>query len=444
MDRKGRIQSHILMACMSIILAGCQTDETDMINCRITFDSGSLTTRSMDPEENLVTDIRLMIFDERGDAEKCLWLKNSEESIDVELIKGKSYSFRACANFGYQVYADHIDELKEITYHMVYPDEYREGIPMYAEADNIRPSDDGLIRLKLIRLMSKITLKMDRSRLSEDVEMYVRHVKIGNCPKSVKVFGRSAVSSEDQCFTLGFSRDEYETYILNTTVAEGMSGELTLYMMENAQGRMEENDPRADLCSYIEMELDYNSRNFYSSTPLIYRFHIGDGGNDRSVERNCHYRITVCPEDNGLSNDGWHVDKEGITYAGPTSLVSYPSSYINGNIGDKVHVWCELTPPDAPFDVGISYMEEDRINGIYDYLIDEDGHGATLTFTGPGSGLIYMEAGEPINDAALFYIEVNLPKDNRQYETQSTSPTTPVFPQTRDFHHRLQPPGRGQ
>ena len=42
------------------------------------------------------------------------------------------------------------------------------------------------------------------------------------------------------------------------------------------------------------------------------------------------------------------------------------------------------------------------------YEIDADGHGVTLTLKKSGRGLIYMEAGEPINDAALFLIEVNL------------------------------------
>jgi hypothetical protein len=54
-------------------------------------------------------------------------------------------------------------------------------------------------------------------------------------------------------------------------------------------------------------------------------------------------------------------------------------------------------------------MEDDKAEGIYDYVVDEDGHGATLTLTGPGTGLIYMEAGEPVNDSALFIIEVNMP-----------------------------------
>ena len=98
-----------------------------------------------------------------------------------------------------------------------------------------------------------------------------------------------------------------------------------------------------------------------------------------------------------------------MKYSGETSLEKYPSGYINGDIGDVIHIGCILTPSYAPFDVGIEYLEDDKAEGIYDYEIDKDGHGVTLTLTGPGSGLIYMEAGDPINEAALFIVEVNLP-----------------------------------
>ena len=118
----------------------------------------------------------------------------------------------------------------------------------------------------------------------------------------------------------------------------------------------------------------------------------------------------MTPQDTGLSENSWRVDKSDLTYIGPTSLIQYPSSYIEGEVGDRIHIWCDLTPEDAPFDVGISYMEDDRRTGIYDYELDKDGHGATLTLTGPGAGLIYMEAGPPINDAALFFIIVNMPE----------------------------------
>lgn len=417
MDRKRRIQGHLLTLCIFASMTSCQTDdnEVETMECLITFDNSSFLTKSMDPDEGLVSDVSLMVFDEIGDAEKCIWIPEAQESIVLELTKGKSYSFRACVNFGYQVYADHIEELHEVTYHMAYPDEYREGIPMYAKADDIRVPENGIINLSLVRLMAKISLKMDRRKLSDDIDMYVRDVKICNCPKSVNVFSPSSVRHHDQCFSVGFHKNDYQTSILNTTMQDGKSGAVSLYMLENIQGEMPENmvfpedDPRKDICSYIEMEIDYLSESCYSVSPLIYRFYLGDGKGRLEVERNHHYKVTVCPEGDGLTKDGWHVDKSGITDNEPISFHSYPSSYINGNIGDRIHIWCEFTPADAPFDVGIRYMKEDHLNGIYDFEIDDDGNGAILTLTGPGTGLIYMEAGEPINDAALFIIEVNQP-----------------------------------
>ena len=49
-------------------------------------------------------------------------------------------------------------------------------------------------------------------------------------------------------------------------------------------------------------------------TPLIYRFYLGENLNSLDVERNCHYQITICPEDDGLKGDGWRVDKGGIGF----------------------------------------------------------------------------------------------------------------------------------
>lgn len=393
------------------------------LECRLTFDCGSFSTRAMDPDEEKISDVSILIFDEKGNAEECLWLKNGNEGTVVNLVKGKTYDIRACANFGYQVYADHIDELEDIIYYMAYPDEYKEGIPMYAAIDKLKLTEDAEVRLEFIRLMAKISVRMDRRKLSDSVEVLVRGVHIGNCPKSVKVFGRNSVTSPDRVFSSGFYRNEFETEQLNTTQNDGRSGEVTLYMLENMQGEMEPHidshsqkvfdadDPRREICSYIEMELDYVSDVSYSIEPLIYRFYLGDDLNNLDVERNCHYRITVCPEDDGLSGDGWRVDKSGIRSKGPVSFNAYPSPYIRGDIGDKVHIWCEFTPEDTPFDIGLEYMEDDRKTGIYDYEIDHDGHGAVLTLTGPGRGLIYMEAGEPVNDGVLYIIEVNLPRD---------------------------------
>ncbi len=421
MERKGRIFSVILS--LASICSGCTGDagwaEEEV---HINFSAGELHSRSLMPDESRISDVSLMIFDGHGAAEECIWINDGSRDCSVKLVTGAKYIFCACANFGYQVYADDISELDEIRFHMAYPDEYSEGIPMYAYKEVQLEDGCGEITLTFERLMSKISLRMDRRRLSDDVEMQVRAVRIGNCPRSVSVFSPSRAADEDDCFPVGFSLSGFAADNLNRNSESGLSGSVSLYMLENMQGMMDGdigsdsdkvfdgNDWRRDVCSYIEMDLDYTSDKFYSEEKgLTYRFYLGGDRNDLNVERNCHYRIRVTPEDDGLSDDGWRVDKSGLLPYGPVHFKSYPADYIVGDIGDRIHIWCEVSPQNTPFDVGVSYMEDDRKEGIYDYEIDEDGHGATLTLTGPGRGLIYMEAGPPVNDAALFIIEVNLP-----------------------------------
>ena len=433
MGRQGRIFCIVLSALLATGCAWTDMPEEKKVLCRIAVNDGDYASKAMDPDEERISDVSIMIFDERGDAEECLWLQNGQTTTEVSLVVGKRYSFRACANFGYRTYADHIDELDETIYYMAYPDEYSQGMPMYAEIDNIRIGEDASVELKLQRLMAKISLRMDRRRLSEGVEMNVLGVRIGNCPKSVKVFGKNTVSSHDQCFGMGFSRDDVQTAVLNTIRQDDISGTVTLYMLENMQGDIEgpidsdaekvfgEQDHRRDICSYIEMDIEYLSHEKYSERPLVYRFYLGDSMTNLDVERNCHYMITVCPEDDGLKGDGWRVEKSGIADLGPTYIKPNPSQYVRGKIGDKVHIGCKVSPQNTPFDVGENYMKDDNKTGIYDYEIDPDGHGAVLTLTGPGRGWIYMEAGAPVDRGVLFVIEVDLPTDTRQYETPCSS-----------------------
>lgn len=421
MERKGRLRNNILkLASYAALICGCsKAPEQAMI--RINFHEADVPVRSMSPDEDKITDISLIIFDESGQAEDCIWLTRGSRTCTTDLVIDKKYTFCACANFGYQIYAGHIEELQDIRYHLAYPDEYREGIPM-AAVKEVLITEECIVDIDLQRLMAKISLRMDRSRLDRDVEMNVRSARIGNCPRYAKPFTASKIEDNDDTFPTGYLLNDIQTAELNYNIGEGLSSEVSLYMLENMQGPadgnithdsekvFEQKDKRSEVCSYIEMEIEYLSPEKASGEKgLIYRFYLGEDRNSFDVERNTHYHITVTPENNGLNDDGWRVDKSGLKDLGPAYLRAYPSDYIRGDIGDQVHIWCEFSPASAPFDVGISYMEDDKAEGIYDYRIDTDGHGATLTLTGPGRGLIYMEAGEPVNDAALFIIEVNQP-----------------------------------
>ena len=418
MGRKRKLLCRILTTIS--ILASCNT-EKQTAEIYFKLSEPDLTTKAVLPDEEKISDVNFLIFDAYGRLEYSSYTIGSSY-CQARLLVGERYHVTALVNFGYKIEVQHIDELEDLVLHLAYPDEYRSGIPMSVSSD-IVVSGDSTIELEPIRLMSRISIRMDRSRLSKDVSMYVSSVRIGNCPKKAKVFTKNRAESEDDCFKKGFSHSGPECSALNTENRSRLSDEISLYMLENMQGRFsegnlesdddkvfEEYDRRNATCSYVEIGIEYTSENWESSEkPLLYRFYLGEDRNNLDIERNCHYHITICPEDDGLNGYGWRVDKTGLKYTGETGLVKYPSGYIRGDIGDKIHLGCILTPSHTPFDVGIEYLEDDKAEGIYDYEIDTDGHGVTLTLTGPGAGLIYMEAGDPINEAALFIVEVNLP-----------------------------------
>ena len=424
MAGKRRISGRILafIALASLASSACGRSEGELYT-NVEFRIIGPTTKAPSPDEELISGYSLMIFDSSGQLESHYYSED-QHPCTVSLLKGEQYSAYACINFGYNVNVRDLEELKELTFHLAYPDEYKEGIPMAAYEEIVVTSRTKEVTLEPVRLMSKISIGIDRSRLSEDVKMEVASIRIGNCPKTVKVFGQSRAISEDDCFPTGFEHIGPDCAPLNKENSGRASERVSLYMLENMQGQFSETAPdndaekvfpeydsRSRICSFIELELDYSSELWTSyGQPLIYRFYLGENRNSLDIERNCHYTIMISPEDDGLKGDGWRVDKTGLKYIGETSFQPFPADYIVGDIGDRIHIGCLLTPSHTPFDVGEEYMADDKKEGIYDYEIDEDGHGATLTLTGPGRGLIYMEAGDPINEAALFIIEVNLPK----------------------------------
>ena len=416
MEGKGMVRDKILrgflkvgiILCTTFFPCGCTEPDYNAMpieTVSVLFDTQSLQCRSVDPEENKISDINLFVFDEYGRLEKTVRIDSGDtRRCDLALTTGKRYRFAACVNFGYMVDIARSRQLQDLKFHLAYPDEYRNGIPMYSDTGYIMVHKGLQIHLKLIRLMSKISIRLDRSRLSEGVEMSIAGMRIGNCPRSVSVFSESCAESSDDCFPLGFSKDGEQCSALNRMESGGLSYPVSVYMLENAHGSSEA------MHSYIELDIDYISPDLVSMDGhLKYRFYIGESGKGPGVERNCHYKITVCPENDGLNDDGWMVDKDALTTVRPPTFSYFPDSYIRGDIGDRIHIGCRFTPEDAPFDVGREYMENDRKEGIYDYEIDDDGHGAVLTLTGPGSGLIYMSAGPPVNESALWFIEVNQP-----------------------------------
>ena len=285
------------------VIAGCSKEENaDRCRVSVSIDTGTYTCKSIDPEESKVTDISIMVFDEYGRAEATAWLTgNTSRPYSMTLTSGRKYRFVACVNFGYRINLDHASALTGIKYHMAYPDEYRNGIPMYADTGYILVKDACMVHMKLTRLMSKISIRIDRNRLSEDVRMRVVGARVGNCPKVTHVFKSNSASSSDDCFASGFNKSEDDCGALNRMESIGISYPISLYMLENMQGAFSDApiskdsekvfatyDPRRETCSYIELDIDYISPTTVSSNgPLQYRFYLGENLNNLNVAGTC-------------------------------------------------------------------------------------------------------------------------------------------------------------
>lgn len=416
----------LIAACSSMELP----DGSDMAT--IILQTGTFT-KSASPEESRLSDVNIFVFNRDGLLEQKIYIGSSALSrhedgfsYDIHLLKNCTYSIYVCANTGFSIPCSNLEELLEYRYYMAYPDDYRIGIPMSGSITGFSISDEREIMIPLSRTMAKISVSIDRSALADNVEFNVKELEVHGCPKSISMFQPNKVELAGDIYTVGFIRNGEDANILNTNVYGQISGEVSLYLLENMQGKplgdivsnsdkvFEEDDPLEWKCSYIELTADYISEDYYSSPGqgLIYRFYLGSGAASFDVERNCHYHITVKPEGDGLPECRWRVDKTGLIYCGETYLRVTPDNYIRGKIGDTIHIRCDYKPSFAILDIGLEELEFDHDNGIYDYTLDEDGKGVVLKLTGSGSGMLYIEAGAPINQSELVIIEVDLPENS--------------------------------
>lgn len=419
MERNGRIYSRILIACISINSCIGHDDsinlEGDSHDIEIHASCPALETRSGTPaEEDMIHDISIMAF-YQGELEAAGWTQtdNPEAEIvmEIPLVSGREYEIRALANIGYPVRADRLEELSCMTIPYATDRGRVHRMPMSAATSATVHDNTGKLRLDMERMLARISVRMDRSRLDEGTDMTIRKISIRNCPAYMKPFGANAATGADSTSD-GISLDEEDCMPMN-------AGEyISMYMPENMQGEFPyeisdadekvfpENDMKAEACSYLEMEMSYLSPTLCSSSGnLIYRFYLGGSLADLNIERNCHYRITVLPEGDGLSDTGWRVDMSGIEAYTP-SITMHPGTYMEGHVGEMLHIRCELIPEDTPLDLGFEELEYEKDRGMFDYMPDADGKGVMLTLKKPGTAMVYMTAGTPVNRSVMGFIVI--------------------------------------
>ena len=293
-----------------LLVAACTRAEEPSCEVSITLLAPDFRTRSCDPDETLITDYNLYVFNSFGLLEKKIYVPRREfsgspPSIQARLVKDAPYIVLAAANLGYELQLASLEEALTYRYHMAYPDEFSQGIPMAAHIEEAIAGNDAKIEVPLERLMSRVDLRVDRRNLNQDVSLRITSVQVCNQASSVVLFGDSRVESWGQLFTEGYLKTGQEIYNLNHDTLDGISGTVSLYLLESGPGGLVQ--------PYIEIKADYHSSTLHTrpGESLVYRFYITE---EDGTERNCRYPIIFKPNGTGLDcPDGWRLEKGALT-----------------------------------------------------------------------------------------------------------------------------------
>lgn len=436
----------ILSVLILALLCGCRKEISPASTVVSVNIAVTPATRTDDPDEVKISDLNIFIFDAGGHLEESAY-------IDSHMNGGEArYSFSwigqtdcrvfACANLGFRITGIRsVGDLELYRYHLSYPDEYSRGLPMTGESGIVHIDDKvNDIDINLVSMMAKVSLCIDRTRLGKNVKFNVKSVQVGGCPKSACLFSQSKVSGGNDVFASGYCKSYGEADDLNIDRSGGVSREVSVYMLENMQGRLlpeaktekdkvlDMADAVAGLCSYIEIQAEYRSDSLYTGPGeyLKYRFYLGDSPSDFDVQRNCHYHIRVSPSGSGLEEDSWRIDKSSLLPYGKASIHLHPGNYVEGKVGSDLHIWAEIEPKGARLSFGEEELEYDKSRGIYDYTMDKDGHGVTLHLKKPGSGILYIEGGAPASAAEMVVVTVldSLRTENDQVRFSASPPSS--------------------
>ena len=409
-----------------ILLTSCTRTEVPRLITSIYLNPATPLTRSVTPDEERITDYNILVFNSFGILEEKHFVSSRQLTMEngrivhrTRLLQDIPYTILTATNLGYEIPCRTLEEALSYRYHLAYADEFTPGMPMAALLRDVAVGTDGRLDIPLERLMAKIELSVDRRALDSDVQFTVREVSIGGCPSSVRLFGESKVESAGHIFRDGYRRTWSQVGELNRDQTLGISGTVSLYLLENLQGDLLEHvttdsgkvftDSRyQEVCSYIEIKAEYHSPSIHSRAGeyLIYRFYLGENRNNFDVRRNTHYRITVRPEGDGLREDSWRVDKSGLE--GPTRFELHPAAYNECRSGDDFHIWCEVEPTGTPFYIEpLAHDDDPRVAELYDYTVDDDGYGLTIHTWKGGSAVIYFQAGPPVNRDTLAMLVID-------------------------------------
>lgn len=305
-----------LILLLSAVLVACHKEEPTLSKITLVMATGSVPTRAGDPDAQTISDYNLLIFNSFGLLEEKVYVPRRQLVLvggkvrhSTTLFKEGSYTILAAANLGYELPVMTLGEAMAYRFFLAYPDEYSRGVPMAACLEEFTPGSEREQEIPLQRLMARVDLQMDRTALDSGVSLEVTDVRVGNCPSSATLFRVSKAETADQVFGTGFYKSGLEVAALNRDVSLGLSGTVSVFLLENCQGET----LHPTVCSFIEIRAEYHSSRWHTSpsSRLVYRFYLKEGEN-YDVTRNTQYSVRIKPRGDGLPDEEWRVDKSGL------------------------------------------------------------------------------------------------------------------------------------
>ena len=166
-------------------------DGPDGVALTLRFRADDSACKSGDPDGDLISDVNLFLFSEDGFLTDRLWFKGAERAL--RLPRHEPLSLYAVANVGFALDGIRtLDELRQWRYYLVYPDDFRRGLPRACIREGIIPGEESSsLDVPMTPLLVRLTLSMDRTALDPDVGIRVRSAVVGGCPNSITPFAPS-------------------------------------------------------------------------------------------------------------------------------------------------------------------------------------------------------------------------------------------------------------
>lgn len=344
----------LLLIILSIALSftGCMREERGgkkKFNFSLAY-SVDCATKSVTIDDNIVSNINVFVYDREGNLVDCDY--STTGNIFLKVWANRIYNVYSIANIGNITTVPLHTESAMLAYKYSISDYtgiagVGNAVPMSGVLTGITLTDGGVIPIVLTRLISRVTVILDKSQLSGVTTFDIKNIRIKNTPRVVTPFYDNTPTSSE---ILEDGDMATAAQIGNITT----SG-VTFHLFENYQGTLlpenlsvtgkvfPEDSPYRLVCSYIEMEIDYKTATSYSNN-LKYRFYLGrDYTSNFTIKRNTQYTVVVTPSNSGINETTWRVDVSNLKYY-VTSISVSPATHTLTSLGQTKQLTATVLP----------------------------------------------------------------------------------------------------